>query len=33
MQTIYQTSRLRGEDFAQILRHDVEESLHDREKY
>jgi transposase len=31
-QTIYQTSRLRGEDFAQILRHDVEEGLHERGK-
>ncbi len=32
MQTIYQTSRLRGEDSAQILRHDIEEGLHEREK-
>lgn len=32
-QTLYQTARARGEDFAQILRHDVEEGLHEREKF
>ena len=30
MQSIYQTSKLRGENFSEILRHEVEMNLHER---